>query len=48
MTTQRDGHRDDFSPIGIQVVTAPAQEHVALAVAAHLERELGGFEAPPI
>ena len=44
----RAGTSPEGLPIGIQVVTAPAQEHVALAVAAYLERELGGFEAPPI
>ena len=44
----RAGTSPEGLPIGIQVVTAPAQEHVALAVAAHLESELGGFEAPPI
>ena len=44
----RAGTSPEGLPIGVQVVTAPAQEHVALAVAAHLERELGGFEAPPI
>lgn len=44
----RAGTSPEGLPIGIQVVTAPAQEHVALAVAAHLEAEFGGFEAPPI
>jgi amidase len=33
-------------PIGVQVVAGAFQDHVALAVAAVLERELGPFESP--
>lgn len=35
---------EEGMPIGIQVVAQPFHEHVALAVAAALEQELGGFE----
>ncbi|MGD2056894.1 MAG: amidase [Gammaproteobacteria bacterium] len=34
-------------PIGLQVVARPWQEHVALAVASHIEEALGGWQAPP-
>jgi amidase len=33
-------------PIGVQVVAGPWQDHVALAAAAHIEAELGGWQAP--
>jgi amidase len=33
-------------PIGVQIVAKPWREDVALAVAAHLEKSLGGFVAP--
>jgi len=35
-------------PIGVQVVAHPWHDHVALAVAAVLERELGGWMPPPV
>lgn len=35
-------------PIGVQVVAAPWREDLALAVAARLEGELGGWQRPPI
>ncbi len=35
---------EDGMPIGVQVVARPFREHVALAVAAALEDDLGGFE----
>ena len=44
----RGGTSPEGLPIGVQVVAAPAREDIALAVAAHLESELGGFEAPPL
>jgi amidase len=33
-------------PIGVQIVAAPWREDIALAVAARLEREFGGWKAP--
>lgn len=44
----RGGTSPEGLPIGVQVVGAPAREDVALAVAAHLEEWLGGFQPPPI
>ena len=44
----RGGTSSEGLPIGVQVVAAPAREDIALAVAAHLEAELGGFEPPPL
>ena len=44
----RGGTSPEGLPIGVQVVAAPAREDIALAVAAHLESELGGFEPPPL
>ena len=41
------GRSDDGLPIGVQVVARPWEEHVALAVARVIERELGGFAPPP-
>jgi Asp-tRNA(Asn)/Glu-tRNA(Gln) amidotransferase A subunit family amidase len=41
------GQSDDGLPIGVQVVARPWEEHVALAVARVIERELGGFRPPP-
>jgi amidase len=35
-------------PIGVQIVARPWREDVALAVAAKIERALGGFERPPL
>jgi Asp-tRNA(Asn)/Glu-tRNA(Gln) amidotransferase A subunit family amidase len=35
-------------PIGVQVVGRPYEEEVLLAVAAQIERELGGYRRPPI
>ena len=31
-------------PIGVQIAAQPYQEHIALAVAGHLENTLGGFQ----
>jgi hypothetical protein len=44
----RCGESADGLPIGVQVVAAPWKEHVALAVAAHLERACGGWKQPPL
>ena len=44
----RGGTSPEGLPIGIQVVAAPAREDIALAVAAHLEDALGGFQPPPL
>ena len=34
-------------PLGVQVVAGPGRDHVSVAVAQHLERELGGWVPPP-
>ena len=34
-------------PLGVQVVAPPAQDHLGVAVATFLEREFGGWVAPP-
>ncbi len=44
----RGGTSPEGLPIGVQVVTRPWREDVALAVAKQLEGTLGGFRAPPI
>ena len=35
-------------PVGVQIVTRPWHEHVALAIARQLEEALGGWQRPPI
>ncbi len=35
-------------PIGVQIVGAPYREDIVLAVMAHLEKELGGWQRPPL
>jgi amidase len=42
------GRSAEGLPIGVQVVTNPWEEHVALAAAAAIERALGGYVAPAI
>ncbi|MAF54235.1 MAG: amidase [SAR202 cluster bacterium] len=44
----RGGTSPDGLPIGVQVVTRPWREDVALAVAARLESALGGWEKPEL
>ncbi len=44
----RAGQSADGLPIGVQVVAKPWREDVALAVAARIERLLGGYRAPGI
>ena len=34
-------------PVGLQVIAPPRAERRALALAAFIERELGGFQPPP-
>jgi Asp-tRNA(Asn)/Glu-tRNA(Gln) amidotransferase A subunit family amidase len=38
-------HRTQGLPIGVQVVARSWHDHVALALAGHLEAELGGCDA---
>lgn len=42
------GRSADGLPIGVQVVGRPFEEEVVLAVAAQIEREVGGYVRPPI
>jgi amidase len=44
----RGGTSPQGLPIGVQIVARPWREDVALAVAQHLERELGGWQRPPL
>ena len=44
----RGGTSAEGLPIGVQVVTSPWREDVALAVAQHLETALGGWQPPPL
>ncbi len=44
----RAGTSPDGVPIGIQIVARPWREDVCLAVAAHLQRELGGWKMPDL
>ena len=44
--TVRAGVSPDGMPIGIQIAARPWREDVALALAAAVERELGGWKAP--
>jgi amidase len=44
----RAGSSPEGLPIGVQIVARPWREDVALALAAHLERDLGGWQRPPI
>jgi amidase len=41
----RCGTSDGGLPIAVQIVAAPWREDIALAVAARLEREFGGWKA---
>ena len=43
----RCGTSAEGLPIGVQIVAAPWRDEVAFAVAARLERELGGWSPPP-
>jgi len=44
----RAGTSPEGLPVGVQVVARPWREDVALAVARHIERALGGFQRPPL
>jgi amidase len=42
----RGGTAPDGMPIGVQVVAKPWREDQAIAVAAIIEKKLGGWQAP--
>ncbi len=44
----RAGSSADGLPIGVQVISAPWREDIALALGARVEKLMGGFRAPPI
>jgi amidase len=44
----RAGSTRDGLPIGVQIVARPWREDVALAVAALIEKALGGYQRPPL
>lgn len=44
----RVGTSPDELPIGVQIVSKPWREDVALAIARHLEKALGGWQRPPL
>jgi amidase len=44
----RAGTSADGMPIGVQIAAAPWREDLALAAAALVERELGGWSPPPL
>jgi amidase len=46
--TVRAGTAAAGLPVGVQIVAAPWREDIALALAARVEFEMGGFEPPPI
>jgi amidase len=46
-TVVRCGTSPEGLPIGVQLVAAPWQDHLTLAVARHLESTLGGWQPPP-
>lgn len=44
----RAGTSAEGLPIGVQVVTAPWREHVALALALEIEKKMGGWKKPAL
>jgi amidase len=44
----RVGTAQDGLPIGIQIISKPWREDVALAIAQYLEKTLGGWHQPPL
>ena len=44
----RAGSSHEGLPIGVQIVARPWREDVALAVAAKIEKALGGYQQPPL
>jgi amidase len=43
----RAGTSPKGRPIGVQVIGRPWQDHVVLAIASEIERQFGGYQAPP-
>jgi amidase len=48
VTVIRGGTSSEGLPIGLQIITQPWREDIALAVATYIEKELGEFQAPLI
>jgi Asp-tRNA(Asn)/Glu-tRNA(Gln) amidotransferase A subunit family amidase len=44
----RVGRSPEGLPIGVQIVGRPFEEEVVLAVAAQIERAVGGYLRPPV
>ena len=44
--TVRAGSSPEDLPIGVQVVAHPWRDDIALAAAAHVEQQLGGYQPP--
>ena len=44
----RAGSSEDGLPVGVQIVTAPWREDIALALAQRIETMMGGYQRPPI
>jgi amidase len=44
----RGGTTAQGLPVGVQIVGRPFREDVVIALAAQLEKALGGFQAPKI
>jgi Asp-tRNA(Asn)/Glu-tRNA(Gln) amidotransferase A subunit family amidase len=42
------GRSPEGLPIGVQIVGRPWQEEMVLAVASAIEKECGGYQAPPL
>jgi Asp-tRNA(Asn)/Glu-tRNA(Gln) amidotransferase A subunit family amidase len=42
------GRSSEGLPIGVQIITRPWEEELALAIAAAIEEECGGWQKPPI
>ena len=42
------GRSPEGLPIGVQVVGRPYEEEVVLAIAAKIEQQCGGWQAPPL
>jgi amidase len=47
-TVVRAGTARDGLPIGVQIISRPWREDIALAIARHLEQTLGGWRRPPL
>ena len=47
-TTMPIGHSDSGLPIGVQIIGGYLEDHTTIAFAGMIEREFGGFTAPPI